>query len=402
MLRALAAVVFLAGGLTACIPGPPQAEDCEWMDKKDAPPATSNHTLLLVDSSNSTRVSADREGAPDLAGFLTDEIQHAVERKDIVSIGHFSGSGVSWTVANQRTDPEQKNDKNAEVRRSRAKECLGEHLETAVSQKAGTEGTDILGALRSAVDHVRSGEAAKTIVMATDGLQTTGCADLTKAAFDDGDREITNITQVCGTRKELRENDLKNVRLVMKGIGHPSPEQPVPAPQQREWLDKLWESMCKAAGAKECAIDTAERTAAPGKAPAAVTTALDPVVSFSSRKLIVEVPGDVLFDTSVAELRAEAKERLAAIAVDIRTRKYRQVEVNGHTDTRASHDNSDKLGRQRAEKVAEYLGQHGVTNLVPRSFGKRTPKCDNEYVNGKENAAALQCNRRVEIVVTLA
>ncbi|GAB2972315.1 OmpA family protein [Saccharothrix stipae] len=405
LVAALTALVLSAAG-TACVPEPPRLDRCEWMRSTDSPRTDSGRTVILVDATNSTRAAGQQAGAPDFSGVLREHVEQAVGRKDVVSIGSFSGPGAepAWTASNHTADYSMANPENEKDRRKAAVTCLQDAVVEAARATPAKAGTDVLGALRAAADRVRDGRAGKTVVVASDGLPTSGCADLTHAGFDT-DEEIGNIAQVCGERAEVRPDDFKDVRVVMRGIGRPSVDQPAPSPAQLRWLEQLWRTLCRANGAtdQQCEITSGGVAGGEGTATTpAASDVPDPQVTYSRRAVTYEVPAAVLFDTSSAELRPDARSALARIAVDIRTREYLGIEVRGHTDSRADEQNSNALGQRRADAVAELLSREGLSDVVPKSFGESQLKCPDEFPGGVEDPVALQCNRRVEIVVTLA
>jgi outer membrane protein OmpA-like peptidoglycan-associated protein len=188
----------------------------------------------------------------------------------------------------------------------------------------------------------------------------------------------------------------------MRGIGKASVEHPLPDATQQAWLEELWRELCLTADAVREQCDIAAGTSTGDALITVAADVPDPPVSFSARSLFFEVPGDVLFDTGLDELRPEARATLTRIAVSIRTRAYKSIEVRGHTDSRAEPAFSFELGKRRADRVAVFLEGNGLSNISPVSFGRTKLKCPFEYPNGVEDPVALQCNRHVDIVVTLA
>lgn len=76
-----------------------------------------------------------------------------------------------------------------------------------------------------------------------------------------------------------------------------------------------------------------------------------------------EVCGDpsVYFETDSAELSADGLETIGYLAECIKSEDVRSVAITGHTDERGSTSYNEDLGQQRAERVAELLRQHGVS-----------------------------------------
>ena len=71
------------------------------------------------------------------------------------------------------------------------------------------------------------------------------------------------------------------------------------------------------------------------------------------------------------------------------------VEIGGHTNNHPTHEICDKLSRERAEAVKEYLIKNGIRNerLSPKGYGKRNPIASNKTLAGRKK------NQRVEIKI---
>jgi len=72
-----------------------------------------------------------------------------------------------------------------------------------------------------------------------------------------------------------------------------------------------------------------------------------------------------------------------------------RIEVQGHTDDRASDEHNRVLSRRRAESICEWLVGRGIdrSRLVARGYGRTRPLVDNATPAGRA------MNRRVEFVV---
>ena len=67
--------------------------------------------------------------------------------------------------------------------------------------------------------------------------------------------------------------------------------------------------------------------------------------------------------------------------------------IHGHADLRGDSTHNDQLSRGRAESVAAFLEERGITRarMTVRAFGERRP------VDRRSDAQAFRRNRRVEI-----
>ena len=109
----------------------------------------------------------------------------------------------------------------------------------------------------------------------------------------------------------------------------------------------------------------------------------------------------IFYDLNSATLTTESKrvidERIYGLMA---RRKNIHVEINSHTDSRASDDFNVELSQRRAQLVVDYLVSKGIQTgrLIPHGFGetKLVNKCSNE-VNCSEEEHAK--NRRTEFRV---
>jgi outer membrane protein OmpA-like peptidoglycan-associated protein len=115
----------------------------------------------------------------------------------------------------------------------------------------------------------------------------------------------------------------------------------------------------------------------------------------SARGLIVSMP-DVLFDTGKANLRPEARERLAKVAGILLAYPDIRIEIDGYTDSTGTVAFNERLSRERAAAVESYLSQQGVagTSMTTQGFGPDNPIASNSTSTGRQQ------NRRVEMVVS--
>ena len=110
----------------------------------------------------------------------------------------------------------------------------------------------------------------------------------------------------------------------------------------------------------------------------------------------------VLFDFDKSELRPEAAPVLESLAKAMTQLKVTAGEVGGHTDAIGDDSYNDALSLKRAESVLAALIQRGVgTGLTPQGHGEAQPVAPNE-LNGQDNPAGRQLNRRVEIFIPTA
>jgi chemotaxis protein MotB len=133
-------------------------------------------------------------------------------------------------------------------------------------------------------------------------------------------------------------------------------------------------------------------------------TRLGLVVSIRRNRMVISLPGDVLFDTGKDTLRPDGKEILGKIAVVIRNDKSlvdRDYQVAGHTDNQPLsggpfHDNWG-LSLMRARAVLVFLvGKGGILpakHWSAAGFGETDPLGSNATKDGQQK------NRRCELIV---
>jgi outer membrane protein OmpA-like peptidoglycan-associated protein len=115
----------------------------------------------------------------------------------------------------------------------------------------------------------------------------------------------------------------------------------------------------------------------------------------SARGLIVNMP-DVLFNVNSANLKPEARERLAKVAGILIAYPDIRVEVDGYTDNTGSLGYNQQLSEQRADAVRGFLVQQGVpsSSVGAKGFGPNDPVASNDSPEGRQQ------NRRVNLIVS--
>ncbi|TFH86864.1 agglutination protein [Billgrantia azerbaijanica] len=105
---------------------------------------------------------------------------------------------------------------------------------------------------------------------------------------------------------------------------------------------------------------------------------------------------DALFAVNSAELSAEARSELNALAERVKARRdLARVFIAGHADNTGSDAINDPLSQRRADSVAAYLVSQGVSAelLETRGYGSSRPVTSNATAPGRRQ------NRRVEVTL---
>lgn len=116
-------------------------------------------------------------------------------------------------------------------------------------------------------------------------------------------------------------------------------------------------------------------------------------VSRRGQEIILNMPGNVTFDTGKSGIKPNFYEVLNSVSLVLAEYNRTIVDVDGHTDNVGSDRSNIELSRQRARSVAEYLASRQVDprRLSMRGFGEAQPIASNGTSSGRTQ------NRRVEI-----
>lgn len=103
----------------------------------------------------------------------------------------------------------------------------------------------------------------------------------------------------------------------------------------------------------------------------------------------------ILFDFDKSTLRPASQEQIRTFADALKKYEDTDIFVAGHTDATGSEDYNLTLSRQRAESVANYLENLGVSRarFAITGFGEAQPIASNNSAEGQ------QLNRRVEVAI---
>lgn len=109
--------------------------------------------------------------------------------------------------------------------------------------------------------------------------------------------------------------------------------------------------------------------------------------------LILNMPGNVTFETDRADIRPGFYEILNSVTLVLKEYDKTIIEVMGHTDSTGSEAYNQSLSERRASSVGRYLIAQGIDSrrVLMQGFGKRFPIASNDTVEGRQQ------NRRVEL-----
>ncbi|MER7968753.1 OmpA family protein [Streptomyces sp. NPDC096080] len=393
---------LVAALLPGCSEPAPQAR-CDWM-KKSVHPAEGQpqgQTLILVDMSSSARGSTPASGGFDHARFVEKRAGTWLADVATVSVAAFGGDSndIRWIARDWAVRPEDGgNETNKTRRRDAVPHCVSLAVTDAQATVPDRGGSDVLGAMTEAGGALADVEGTRRLIVLTDGLPTTGCADLRDAGFE-GDLEIDAIVRRCQAAEDVTRGSLASVRTVLAGVGRTAREEPQASNAQTHWLGRLWARLCAAAHQDTARSEDCTVAPVTGSEPlsqkASVRRPRDPEIAFPHRTY-KEVGARALFNTDSSALLREAQPELKRIAVELRHMSGIKVRVLGYVDPRGGSANNRRLSQARADAVRAELERLGVKGVT--AVGKGVADgCPGAGALGKEQK--LQCDRRVDIVV---
>ncbi len=114
---------------------------------------------------------------------------------------------------------------------------------------------------------------------------------------------------------------------------------------------------------------------------------------------VITLADGVLFDFDKDNIRPDAAAILDKVATALQQVGNQAIQIGGHTDAVGTDTYNQGLSERRASSVEQALRQRGVSApMTSKGYGESRPVAPNE-LNGKDNPAGRQLNRRVEIFV---
>ncbi|MDI1480810.1 OmpA family protein [Polyangium sp. y55x31] len=133
-------------------------------------------------------------------------------------------------------------------------------------------------------------------------------------------------------------------------------------------------------------------------------TKLGLAVSIRRNRMVISLPGDVLFDTGKVELKKEGEDILKKVAQVIKADKSlvdRDYQVAGHTDNQplngGPYQDNWGLSLMRARSVLLFLVGKG--GALPRAHWSAAGFADTDPVANNGNKDGQQKNRRCDLIV---
>ena len=118
-------------------------------------------------------------------------------------------------------------------------------------------------------------------------------------------------------------------------------------------------------------------------------------VTRSGDNIILNMPGNVTFQTNSADINAGFYQVLNSVALVLKEFDKTVVDVAGHADSTGDDAMNMELSQRRATSVSSYLAAQGISTqrLITVGYGETRPIASNDTVEGRQQ------NRRVEITL---
>ena len=111
--------------------------------------------------------------------------------------------------------------------------------------------------------------------------------------------------------------------------------------------------------------------------------------------LILNMPGDVTFDTDRSDIKPDFYEVLRSVALVLGEFEKTSIHVSGYTDSTGTFQHNFALSERRAQSVGSFLASQGIHKgrIFTQGKGPEHPIAPNDTPHGR------QMNRRVELVL---
>lgn len=111
--------------------------------------------------------------------------------------------------------------------------------------------------------------------------------------------------------------------------------------------------------------------------------------------LVLNLPGNVTFETDRADVKAEFFPVLHSVALVLKEFNKTFIHVSGHTDSTGSAQHNQALSERRAASVGAYFIPQGIRaeRILEKGYGAQFPVATNATPEGRQR------NRRVELTL---
>lgn len=118
-------------------------------------------------------------------------------------------------------------------------------------------------------------------------------------------------------------------------------------------------------------------------------------VQEEQRGVVITLSSGPMFPSGSSAMQPAAEQNLRRVADYLRANPDRSITIEGHTDSVGSAQLNQRLSRERATTVRNFLVDQGISSerMEVKAYGEERPVADNATASGRA------ANRRVEIVV---
>ena len=108
------------------------------------------------------------------------------------------------------------------------------------------------------------------------------------------------------------------------------------------------------------------------------------------------VTRNIYFDVGKSEVKSSSEDVMQKLLDVLKKNPNLKIEIGGHTDNIGGHDFNMSLSLERAENVAYWLIDHGISKyrLISKGYGETKPLASND-----DEIMGRELNRRIEIIV---
>jgi len=110
-------------------------------------------------------------------------------------------------------------------------------------------------------------------------------------------------------------------------------------------------------------------------------------------EIVLNMPGNVTFDTDRAEIRPDFYPVLNSVTLVLKEYDKTIIEISGFTDSTGSDQHNLELSQRRADAVGGFLKGQGLipARVLTQGFGEQSPIASNDTPSGRQE------NRRVQM-----
>jgi outer membrane protein OmpA-like peptidoglycan-associated protein len=227
------------------------------------------------------------------------------------------------------------------------------------------------------------GDKTKTMAYLADRkAQLAGVEGATAEALDQRNATLNAASRTQAAGLQRAQGELSNTRQQLAS--------------QTQALDSQTAALDSETQARMRAEEATKRAEATTKDALEKLALASVPVKQEARGLVITLPGNILFASGKSALLSSASSKLDQIASVLKDEADHKISIEGYTDSRGSDELNNRLSRDRADSVRQYLMSRGLTgeHIEATGLGSSRPVADNGSAEGRAD------NRRVEIVVS--